>query len=406
MSGTATDPAAPEIPEVREVLNLAEATTDELVQHARSGDYRIVREPLTYRSPQEGGEHSYFHDRFMAKRGHQECEERLKRHEVEWRTNMKERELRAMLAVDAPFEVRVTPNWEPGQGGFFAPPLWMIKYYADIPRPERVLARLAPNFLLPKGPQEINFPVLTGKGPSAGPQSPDRPPSDTDIADNAAKNGVVTIAGTEDVPLPMLEQSPASASLDWLIGKALEAAYQEQLEFQLVNGNGVGQILGLLNVKGINPVEYAGPAEGTTLYPVLGKALAAIGRKRKIPPEAWLMNTPRFAWIATSEDKQERPLLLSDYDGDFPTASLASRPVYLDDGMPTLANGQEPIIACCPSDLMVLESDPIIDVMPQPLAGTMGVRIQTRRYVVGVTGRYPTGISAITGAGMVPAAGF
>jgi HK97 family phage major capsid protein len=385
-------------------LDLSTASTEDLLAHARNGDYRSIREPRTY---ELHGEHSYFQDRFLAARGESPAaEERLQRHAVEWRVDMRDRELRAMLAVDTPFEVRVTPSWNPGEGGYFAPPMWMIKYFADIPRPERVLGRLAPNFLLPKGPQEINLPVLTGSGPSARPQAPDSAVSDTDITDSAAKNPVVTIAGTEDVPLPMLEQSPAGASLDWLVGLALEAAYQEQLEQQLLNGTGVNQILGLLNVKGINAIPYAGPAEGTTLYPVLGKAIAVIGRKRKIPMEAWLINSPRFAWIATSEDKQERPLLLSDYAGDFPTAGLASRPVYLDDGIPTLANGQEPILACCPSDLMILESDPIIDVMPQPLAGTMGVRIQTRRYVVGVTGRYPTGISAITGAGMVPVAGF
>jgi HK97 family phage major capsid protein len=400
MSGEAGDTVIEDVPR----MDLATASNEDLVAAARGGDYRIVREPRTY---ERHGAHSYFQDRFLAARGESaEAEERLQRHAVEWRVDTRERELRAMLAVDAPFELRATPSWTPGEGGYFAPPLWLISYYADIPRPERVLARLAPNFLLPKGFQEINLPVLTGSGPAADPQTLDTPVLDTDMTDSAAKSSVVTIAGTEDVPLPMLEQSPAGASLDWLVGKALEAAYQEQLEQQLINGSGVNQILGLLNVKGINAIAYPGAPEGTTLYPVLGKAIAAIGRKRKIPMEAWLINSPRFAWIATSEDKQERPLLLSDYAGDFPTAGLASRPVYLDDGIPTLANGQEPIIACCPSDLMVLESDPIIDVMTQPLAGSMGVRIQTRRYVVGITARYPTGISAITGAGMVPVAGY
>lgn len=404
MSGTELDtPPAQDTP-------VEQMSREQLIELVRRPDFRIVQEPLTYRSPDEAGEHSYFADRTAVMR-HQDpdAKARLEQHAKEWRVEMRHQDMRAMLAAGQPWEVRVTPNWEAGRGGYFAPPLWWIRHFADIPRPERCLARLAPNFPLPYGVQKVNLPVLTGKGPSAAPQVLDTPGSDTDITDEAAENQVVTIAGTEDVPLPMLEQSPASASLDWLIAQALEAAYQEQLEAQLINGQGLAsaQILGLLNVKGITSLEYTSATpEGTAIYPILGKAMAAIGRKRKVPMGAWLLNSARFAWIATSEDKQERPLLLSDYEGDFPTASLGSRPVYLDDAMPTLANGQEPIIACVPNDLLVLESPPHLDVYTQPGSGALQARIQLRRYVVGITSRYPTGISAIKGTGMVPVAGF
>jgi HK97 family phage major capsid protein len=119
------------------------------------------------------------------------------------------------------------------------------------------------------------------------------------------------------------------------------------------------------------------------------------------------MNTSRFAWLSTSEDTQNRPLLLSDYQGDFPTASIVSRPVYLDDAMPTVeGTKQVPVIACCPSDLLVLESEPTTDVMLQPLGGSNQVRIQMRTYVAAVTNLYPTGISVINGTGMVPAEHF
>lgn len=398
------DPAGVELelrqPDTTAAKPLEQMSREELIAFARS-TVQIIREPKTY---ERHGDYSYFKDFVLAER-HQDpaATARLERHAVEWQIETREREVRAMRTANP--ELRAV-SWAPGAGGNFAPPLWLIEQYADVPRAERIIARLAPNLELPRGPQEINLPVLTG-GTTTQDVLLDQPAPDTDIADSASRNNVTTIVGQEDVPLALLEQSPLAAPLDWVIFKALKAGYEEKLEQQLVNGTGVGQILGILNVKGINAIAYNLAPEGTTLYPVLGKALAAIGRQRKIPPEAWLINTPRFAWIGTSEDKQERPLLLSDNAGsDFPTADLASFPVYLDDGIPTLPNGQEPMIACCPSDFLVLESLPVTDVMFEPLAGEMQARLQMRSYVAGITNRYPTGISVVSGTGMVPVAGF
>lgn len=310
--------------------------------------------------------------------------------------------MRAYLAEGRPYELRA-PNWVPGQGGYFAPPLWLIEAFADIPRAKRVLARLAPNFLLPKGAQSVNVPILSGS-PAEGVTALNEAAPDTDLADSAITCPVVTIAGTEAVPLALLEQSAIGAPLDWVIFQALQSAYDEQLEQQLLNGTGVGQILGLLNVPTITAIPYtdASPT-GAAMFPFLGQAFAAIGRKRKQALEAWVMNSPRFAWLAT----QALPTtLLADRVGDFPTAGLISRGVYLDEAIPTLSNGQEPIIGCVPSDLLVLESDPITDIDFQSGSGAMQARVQLRGYVAGVTARYPSGIAAVTGTGTKPVAGF
>ncbi len=380
-------------------------TRDDAIAFAGS-NYRIIREAKTY---ERGGEYSYFKDFALAQRGlDSTAGERLERHAVEWRVETRQRELRAMRAEDRDYELRVTPSWRPGEGGYFAPPLWLIEAFADVPRAERVLGRLAPNFLLPRGPQSINVPVLNA-GVVEGTVLPDGAEPEGGITDSAILNPVVTISGTEDVPLAMLEQSQLGAPLDWVLFTAMKAAYEEKLEAQLLGGAGgtKGQILGLLNVPGKNEIAYtSAKPEGTALYPLLGQALAQIGNKRKVPPGAWLLNTSRLAWISTSEDKQERPLLLSDYQGDFPTAGMISRPVYLDDAMPTIEGGQVPIIACVPSDILVLESLPITNVYFQPLAGSMQARLQMRSYVAGVTARYPTGISVVSGTGLVPVAGF
>jgi HK97 family phage major capsid protein len=388
---------------VTELADLAKLTRDEFVAMVRSRGDGIIREPRTYEP--SNWEHSYFRDLATAQRnllGAPAALGRLNQHRRELLLDTREREMRAMLAVGQPYEVRA-PNWVPGQGGYFAPPMWMVEAFADIPRAKRVLARLAPNFLLPKGGQSVNVPILGGS-PSEGVTALNEVVPMVSMADSAITCPVVTIAGMEDVPLALLEQSALGAPLDWVIFKALQSAYDEQLEEQLLYGTGVGQILGILNVPGATSITYtdASPT-GNAMFPFLGQAFAAIGRKRKQPLEAWLMNSPRFGWLAT----QALPTtLLADRVGNFPTAGLLSRGVYLDEAIPTLASGQEPIIGCVPSDLMVLESDPITDIDFQSLSGAMQARISMRSYVAGVTARYPSGIAAVIGTGVLPAAGF
>jgi HK97 family phage major capsid protein len=364
---------------------------------------RVVSEAPVYH---RHGQHSYFQDLTLAKLQHNgDAEARLQRHAGEWQPPA-DREFRIERRGEE-MEVRVTPNWTPGTGGYFAPPAWLIERYADLPRAERVLARLAPNIPLPRGPQSINVPILTASV-SVNSTALNSPVPDTDMLDTASQNQVVTLSGQEDVPLAMLEQSPAGAAFDWVTFKALRAAYDEELEYQLLAGTGTGQILGLFNVKGVNQIAYTtGSPTASTLFPVLAQAMAAIGNNRKIPLEAWLFNSSRFAWLSTSEIPASLPLMLSDYKGDFPTASVISRPVYLDDAMPAFENTKQvPIIGCCPSDLLVLESEPTVDVMLQPLSGTNQARIQMHTYAAAVTNLYPTGISIVNGTGLVPAEHF
>ncbi len=198
----------------------------------------------------------------------------------------------------------------------------------------------------------------------------------------------------------------------------MEEAFNASLEEQCITGVGskeggpFDQFTGILNLTGINTVAYtdASPT-GPELFPILGKALAIIGKKRRRQGDAWLMTTARWAWLCTQEDKQERPLVLATNSdtSSFPIGSLLGVPVYLDDALPVTrgaASNQDVIICCRPEDFMLLESVPKLAVMSDVLSGTLQVRLIMNRYVAFLGGKYPTGISAIEGTGMIPAEGF
>ena len=374
--------------------------------------FRVENEPMTYR---RGGEFSYFQDRWNADQEDDKAEARLQRHEVELRTVGAERELRAMQGPG--YEVRVTPNWTPGTGGYFAPPLWLIEEFANVPRAERIVAALAPNFRLPKGAQTINLPRLT-EGPVVHTSSLNAVVDEVDIADQADNTPVVTISGKQDVPNQLLEQSPLGAHLDWVIFNGLKASYEEQLDYQLVIGSGArGETLGLINVSGINTVTYTeATPKAILMYPYIGQVYAASATQRKLHPEAWLMRGARWAWMCVGEDEEKRPLGLPDAHNPPPTTpdgvpdpigGLIGAPVFGEENIPTTLNGnQDTIIGFRPKDLMVFESDPITTLDRESLSGALMVRLTMHSFVAGIIARYPSGIGIMTGTGMVPAEHF
>jgi HK97 family phage major capsid protein len=362
----------------------------------------VVSEPLTYR---EDAGVSYFKDLVDAERGDYPAAERLRRHGCEIADEMERRDTQAASGV----EYRTSPNRTTGQGGNFAPPLWIIDRFATAPRAKRVLADLIPNFPLPQGVQSVNLPRLTTGNTEQAVADLAADPS-ADAVDAAVTCEVVTVSGHGDVALQLLDQSPPGAHLDWAFFKDLSEAYDANLEFQLINGStSAGQLPGMLGlVPSANQVTYtAGSPTATGMFGFLGQVLARIGDNRKQPPEAWLMTTSRMAWLGSSEDSQNRPLMIADRDGDG-SLDLLAFPVKLDDAIPvTLGAGgnQDALIACRPSDSLLLESAPRARVHLDVLSGSLQARIQLHCYVA-VLHRYPSGMASLTGTGLVVQSGF
>lgn len=372
---------------------------------------QVNSEPLTYHQHSRS---SYFKDLLLTDRT-AGAADRLQRHAVEMDVISRERAEKAWRSVrDGGFEYRVEANRTDGQGGYFSPPLWMNELFATGRRASRTLASLIPmSFDLPPGVSQINLPILS-TGTRTQHVLDNTAIPDQDIVDAAGSSTVVTIAGQADVALQLLEQSPGGAHLDWALLTDLTLDAGRDLEAQLINGHGTsfGELLGVVNVTGINAVAYtSGSPTGSLLYPILGEATAEIGDNRDLPPEAWLMRTARWSWIITQESTAGLPFGLptpffigNDDETPDPIGGLLGWPVFCDDAIPaTLGAGanQDVIIALRPSDLVLLESQPHTVVDTQVLSGTLGARIQLHTYVAAITNRYPTGISVISGTGLV-----
>jgi HK97 family phage major capsid protein len=330
----------------------------------------------------------------------------------------KEREERAWRSLrDGNFETRVEPNRTDGEGGYFAPPLWLNEAFATAKRASAPLAGLIPNkFDLPSGISSVNVPVLT-TGVGTAPVIDTAPVLDVDIADTSASSAVVTFASHEDVPLQLLEQSPAGAMIDQVIAVDLASAQGAAIESALLTGGGstLSQLSGVVG-QGTSITYNSGSPTATGMWTYFGQMAAQLGDARLLPPEAWLMRTARWSWLSTSADSQNRPLgisspffLGSDEVTPDPVGGLVSWPVFLDDNIPaTLGTGanQDQIVLLRPSDLILMEGAPVTTINREPLSGSLGVRIESHTRVAAITSRYTSGIFVLGGTGCAVQSGF
>lgn len=375
----------------------------------------VRREPLTY---EEHVPYSYFRDLALGTlRNNGESIARIERHNVEMRTERHHFEQRARRRLhDEGFELRADPNTTPGLGGYFALPLWLNQYFATGARAPRVLADAVPSFDLPQGVHSINLPRLT-TGTTAHPQQDVAADPEQDVADAAVTAVVTTITGMGDVALQLLEQSPPGAHLDWAWFKDLAESYDAQLEAQLLFGSGAAEdIAGVVTVAGTT-VSVAEAVTGQTLWTAMAQAMAQVADSRQLPPQMFLLRTGRWAWLGAQQDQSQRMFATpGDAQGGFGGAVLNGRapvgavlgvPTYLDEAIPAALSGdQDAVIACRPADLILFEDRPVASVHMEVLSGTLQARLQLRNYAAALTGRYPSGIGVVTGAGMAYPSGY
>lgn len=400
-------------------MTMLETTED----GSRSSEIRVTKEPFTYRRDtvdERGNGVSYLRDLYMRNKDHKAME-RLTRHSVEMRDFNERRAARALRAFEAGaeehgFQYRINPTPTQGQGGYFDPPAWLIEAAATFPRPKRVLANLVNQFPLPVGASSVNIPVMV-TGNAADNQLPGSASDSNDVTDSDASCDAITISGMGDVAIQVLEMGPVSGATDHAWFKDLSEAYDFDLETQLVvgtGGSGFGaQFTGLYNVSGINAITYTdGSPTGHAMYPYFGQMGAAIGKKRGMPPYAWLMPTSRWSWLVTSEDTADRPLEFPDLNGAANATcpgAIAGWPVWMEDSIPrTLgASGtQDTIIGCVPQDIYLFEGTAVARIGVEVLSGTLQARFTYRNYAAAITNRYATGISVLSGTGLVPVSGY
>lgn len=375
-------------------------TYDAVVEHNRRGGIRVVS--------RHADDRSYFADilRWQLQRDG-EAHARLLQHAAE------ERQEDQSADVLAEEEVRVEMEERAPLASYATPPLWLIDHFATAPRPARVLADLAPSLPLPQGAGYVYLPGMT-QGTTVWQQQLGRTVTSTDEAAQQIGSPVTTLAGNFDVPLQLLEQSPlGGAHFDYVAFKQMREDYDFALEYQLINGSGVGNaITGLLKnplVPSSNVITYtSGSPAATAMFTYLGQLLAAVGNTRNLPATAWLLRTNRFAWLASSEDQQSRPLMIADDTGASGEFDILATRAYQNNAITATSGAganQDVIIACRPDDWLILESDLKTETMPEVLSGTLEVRLQLRGYAAGLL-LQPTSVAYLNGTGMARPTGF
>ncbi len=380
-----------------------------------------IKEPLTYR--RDNQTHSYFRDLWLSENdghgGGDAARKRLDRHGAEMRAIHAERDKRALSAIRAgefQYEQRVEPNRTDGYGGYLTVPEWLEQMFVTALRPSRVLAGLTPRFDLPLGVSSVNLPII-GTGTATGPVSDTAAVPEQDISDSAGTSTVVSISGQADVPLQLLEQSPAGASLDVALLTDLSAAYDASLETQLLYGGGTtqNQLAGITTLSGITSVTYtdADPT-GSKLWGYLAQAAGQLGDLRKAPAQAWLMRSARWFWLQGSTDTSGLPFGLSpaylgnDASTPWPVGGLMGLPSFLNESVSAVLGGggnQDEVICLRPTDTVLFESAPTTNVFREPLSGSLGARIQLHARVAAIT-RHVSSVATVGGTGLVVASGY
>lgn len=415
-----------------ETRNQAAATAAQLVARATTGPRPEVRsEPLTYE--RHNPRQSYFRDLGLAHvGGDNEARARLQHHRQEMDVEIPKREARRAAAFQRQLDQLAEDGYEPlvehrdisrtdGAGGEFVPPLWLLDQFAEFARAGRTVAGLVMQIPLPAGTDSISIPRITG-GTSTAPQTADNAAvSETDMTTNSVTGPVRTIAGQQDIALQLLEQSPMM--FDQVVYSDLQGDYNSKLGVQLINGSGAaGQHTGFLQLAGTNSVSYTDASPTVPeFWPTGAQAISQAATGRKLPMDWVLMHSRRWYWMTAALDSQNRPLVVPAPAGPFnslavPTGVVAEGlagqwhglPNYLDQNIPTTLGGgtEDAVVVGRKADHLLFEGDIRTRALPEVLSGTLTVRLQLYAYSAFICGRFPAGVSKITGTGLAAPSGF
>lgn len=391
---------------------------------------KVRSEPLTY---QRGDVRtSYFKDLGMSHvGGDQEARMRLQRHRSEMNIEIPAWEARKEAAFersldefrqegDVGVQKRDISRVD-GAGGEFVPPLWLIQEYAEFVRATRVSAGLIRNIPLPMGTDSINIPRITTGTATAIQTADNAAVSEVDMVTNSVAGPVRTIAGQQDIALQLLEQSPIV--FDDVVFSDLIADYNSKLDTQILNGSGAaGQHTGFLTLAGTNSTTYVDASPTfPELWPIGAQALSQASTGRKLTMSGFIMHSRRWFWMTSTLDTANRPFVVPAPAGPYnalatmngvaaegPVGTWHGYPVFLDQNMPlTLGAGTEDaIITYRGADHLLFEGAMRTRALPEVLSGTLTVRLQVYAYSALILGRFPAGVSKITGTGLIAPAGF
>ena len=313
-----------------------------------------------------------------------------------------------------------------GDGGYFAPPGWLVDRFVHAPRAGAPFAALWTQLPMPAGVSSVNLPRLASGGGSGamadGASVPNRDP-----ADGTVKGNLITIAAQVDVSAQWLDQTPIPPDVS--LGADLAEDFLIQLDGQLLLGQGstpqaqgvisggtfsAANLIWLQNTNNTAEQSWAngaGSSPGITgsMHTSAAQLRSKIRRYRGLAPTAWVVPPSVMDIISGSgADAQARPLVPPAMcgPGDAPalhwtrviedeniplTFGGTSPPVIgLSDGITSPADGNgtwAPMLLGRWSDCIYWQSEPVVRVMAEVLSGTLQVRFQVYSYVAAIPNR-------------------
>lgn len=356
----------------------------------------VMKEPRTYRPDVNI---SFFRDIWTSSKGDRGAADRLSRHQEETKNEI------AQLKR----EQRDVTTGDPG-AGVFVPPIYLSELWANFPRAGRPFADSLPTMPLPSLGMSFTIPRVT-TATAVGTQIAEGDAvTETDIDGTLLTVPVSTIAGQNDVSRQALERT--EPGLDFLIFQDLRADYDRKLDTQLLAGTGAnGQMLGIRAVSGINTVTYTdGSPTAAELVPNIYNAIQKVATNRFLPASAIVIHPTTAAWLASNLSStfplfQLGTLLQAagSQSAGF-VDNFAGLKTVLDPNIGTTygaGTNQSEIYVVHAADLILMEGGLRTAVYEQTLSGTLQVRLQVFSYSAFISGRWPSGITTISGTGLV-----
>lgn len=343
--------------------------------------------------------HSFFADAYAAHfRGDEEARQRV---------SVGQRQIQADVEKRA-----VTTS---SFGGLIVP-MYLVDEYAAIARAGRPLANAVRSLPLPETGVSAIIPRGT-TGEIAAPTAENSGWAAQDFVETDLNIVVNLITSQQDMSRASFMRG---GGLDDLIFGDMLSAYSTALDVQLISGTGTApQHRGLLNVAGTNAVTFTTPVTVAGLWPKLADAIQRVNSNRFMPASVIVMHPTRWGWINAALDSQGRPLFQTSIPPAVNTMAVGTAaeygqvvgqilglPVVTDANIPSnlgAGTNEDRIFVLRAFDALLWEDagGPMQFTFEQ-VVGPEKVRLALGSFSMFTAARYPTAISVIAGAGLIP----
>lgn len=332
--------------------------------------------------------HSFYRDIVASRKGETAAQERLMRHEALMRDL-------TTVATD---------------GGGFAPPQFLQDLWANVPRQGRAVADLFPRVNLPSTGVSFSVPRFTTGATVAVQASENAAVNEVDAVEAVLTRTLVTIAGQQDVSQQLLDRS--EPGIDQIIFRDLMDDYDNKLDISVINGTGAGgDNLGIRAVVGVNTVSYTDATPtAAELVPKIYDAIQKVQSTRLMPADTIIMHPRRAAWLASNLSSTFPLFQLGSLNQAAGTqdmgklTSFSGLRVVVDANVLTnlgAGTNEDEIYVLRAADFVLAEGPIQSRMLSEVGSGTLTVRLQVYGYSAAIAGRYPSGISIVSGTGLV-----